>query len=324
MKVIFHENQLCYRGTTNAMFHYALENQQILGNESIVIYEKNNPNNFPQAVELFKKNFAVYSYSHLSEIKKIIKETQSDVLYVINSGKKSDIISDDIKTVIHAVFKNHEPHGDVYAYVSKWLSDEMTSGNAPYVPHMISLPDEESDLRTILGIPKDAIVFGRHGGAETFDIKFAKNIIKKISRKRKDIFFLFLGTDPFVKSNFFYKYENIIYLNGTSDPKYISRFINTCDAYLHARTSGETFGIAIGEFSIKNKPIITWGLSDERCHLDILGNKAIIYNNADDLRRIISEFDKEYMKKQDWDCYTKEFNKLSVMKKFDDVFLKSN
>ena len=70
MKVIFHENQLCYRGTTNAMFNYALENQRILGNESIIIYEKDNLNNFPQAVELFKKNFATYSYSHHSEIKK--------------------------------------------------------------------------------------------------------------------------------------------------------------------------------------------------------------------------------------------------------------
>nr|WED67614.1 hypothetical protein PJ912_13785 [Pectobacterium colocasium] len=179
-------------------------------------------------------------------------------------------------------------------------------------------------LRTILGIPKDAIVFGRHGGADTFDIKFAKKIIKKISRKRKDIFFLFLGTIRSLKVISSISTITLFSLMEHQNPKYISKFINTCDAYLHARTSGETFGIAIGEFSIKNKPIITWGLSDERCHLDILGDKAIIYNNSDDLHCIISEFDREYMKKQDWDCYTKEFNKYSVMEKFDKVFLKTN
>lgn len=33
-------------------------------------------------------------------------------------------------------------------------------------------------------------------------------------------------------------------------------FINTCDAMLWARHDGETFGLAIGEFSSKNKPVI--------------------------------------------------------------------
>ncbi|MEE3663325.1 hypothetical protein V2I52_15505 [Brenneria sp. g21c3] len=322
MKIIFHENQLCYRGTTNAMFHYAYENKNTLKNESIILYNKNSPNNFLPTIDLFKKHFEVYSYTHHEQIDKIIKETQSDILYVINSGEKSNIISEKIKTVIHAVFKHHEPHGDVYAYVSKWLSDEMTAGAAPYVPHMICLPDEHENLRDELGIPKDAIVFGRHGGAETFDIIFAHKIIKKIARKRKDIFFLFLGTDPFVKKGFFYKYDNIIFLNASSDPHYKTKFINTCDAYLHARINGETFGIAIGEFSIKNKPIITWSQSEERCHLDILGSKALTYKDENELFSILTEFDKDYMSQQNWDCYSNEFNKYSVMEKFDNVFIK--
>lgn len=32
----------------------------------------------------------------------------------------------------------------------------------------------------------------------------------------------------------------------------------------------ESFGMAVGEFSIKNKPIITWALSNEKSHIDFL------------------------------------------------------
>ena len=34
-------------------------------------------------------------------------------------------------------------------------------------------------------------------------------------------------------------------------------FISSCDAMIHARQMGETFGAAVSEFSIKNKPVIT-------------------------------------------------------------------
>ena len=45
MKILFHENQLSYRGTSNAVYNYALFNQEYLNNESIIIHQKNNKNN---------------------------------------------------------------------------------------------------------------------------------------------------------------------------------------------------------------------------------------------------------------------------------------
>ena len=38
-------------------------------------------------------------------------------------------------------------------------------------------------------------------------------------------------------------------------------FYRTCDAMLHARRDGETFGLAVAEFSVRNKPVITKGAS---------------------------------------------------------------
>ena len=46
MKILFHENQLSYRGTSNAIYNYALFNQEYLNNESVIIYQKNNKNNY--------------------------------------------------------------------------------------------------------------------------------------------------------------------------------------------------------------------------------------------------------------------------------------
>lgn len=319
MKILFHENQLSYRGTTTSLFDYAWYNQEILGNESVILYQGNNPNNFQPAIDRFSKNFEVYSYTDTNQIDNVVKATQSDLLYVINSGKKDNVISYNIKTVIHAVFKVYEPYGDVYAYVSEWLSQEMTGGIAPFVPHMINLPNISGDLREELGIPEDALVFGRYGGEGTFDLKFVHKFISKFSRKNKNIYFLFMGTKPFVRKSIFRPYKNIIFLPANTDLNYKTKFINTCNAYLHARKQGESFGIAIGEFSIKNKPILTWGGSDENSHLDILGDKALIYNNTDDLIDILLNF--KNLPNNDWDCYSESYNCHAVMRKFKKVFI---
>ena len=88
---------------------------------------------------------------------------------------------------------------------------------------------------------------------------------------------------------------------------------------MHARKQGESFGIAVGEFSVCNKPVITWGGSDEKSHIDILGEKAIIYNDANDLRQIIENFKVD--KNKDWDAYSKEYAPSVIMDKFKSVFI---
>ena len=59
----------------------------------------------------------------------------------------------------------------------------------------------------------------------------------------------------------FYNHKNIIYLPKSLDKKNKSKFVSTCDAMIHARYDGETFGLAVAEFSSANKPIITFANS---------------------------------------------------------------
>ena len=83
------------------------------------------------------------------------------------------------------------------------------------------------------------------------------------------------------------EHKNIIYIPGNSDMVFKRKFINTCDALIHARVSGETFGLTCGEFAICNKPIITFGLSKSKNHLDILKDKCLIFNNYNDIYDIL-------------------------------------
>lgn len=302
-----------------ALYDYAEYNQTLLNNESVIIYNKSNPNNFNEAIEKFQKKFKVIGYESITDIEKIIEKEKVDLFYAIKYGTNDGILSNNCKTAIHTVFKCFEPHGNVYAYVSEWLAKVMTNSEFDFVPHIVSLPHSELDLRTELGIPKNAIVFGRHGGAETFDIRFVQKTIKKFAQKNKQVYFLFLGTNPFLKRNIFRPYKNVIFLPPSTDINYKIKFINTCDAYIHARNQGESFGIAIGEFSIKNKPVITWGLSDEKSHLEILKDKAIIYENSNDLFTILNEF--KPSPEKDWDMYSSEFSPEKVMNKFKKVFI---
>ena len=55
---------------------------------------------------------------------------------------------------------------------------------------------------------------------------------------------------------------------------------------IHARIQGESFGLAIAEFAVNSKPIITSVSTDHNNHLKILKDKVIIYDSKDSLIKI--------------------------------------
>ena len=319
MKILFHENELNYRGTSIAMYDYADFNERILGNESIIIYNKNCKTNHPLGIEKFKKRFEVLEYEALSEVDNIITKNNVDLLYAIKNGDQDGVASTECKTAVHAVFKHCDSHGNVYAYVSEWLSQEMSGGIYPFVPHMVNFEqDIRQDLRKELAIPAHAKVFGYYGGTESFNIKFAQQTIEKIARKYKDIYFLFMGVDPFIKPEWWKsKLKNIIFLPPSADINRKLKFINTCSALLHARERGETFGITVAEFVLQNKPVITFADSPEKAHLMELGNDAYLYRNKNELKEILLDTD---LSKTAIRSYEK-FLPQQVMEQFKKVFI---
>lgn len=316
MKVAFHQEQLCERGTTVALFDYALHNEQVLGNESLVLYRRGDPRTLPDHERLFASSFACRAYDRFAEVEAILEEERADAFYAIKYGRVDDVMVHACPNLIHSVFAC-EPHGEVYAFISRWMSTAFGGGVAfiPFVPLMIDLPPPAAELRGRLGIPRDAVVLGRHGGRETFDIPFVHRAIEKMVEEDPRLWFLFLNTDPFMAPH-----RQVLHLPPTVDRRDKAAFIDACDAMIHARRQGETFGLAVGEFSASNRPVITFSGSPEAAHLEILRDKAICYADQAELLVILRSIRDLLKSRADWNAY-REYRPEPVMRKFEAVFL---
>ena len=99
---------------------------------------------------------------------------------------------------------------------------------------------------------------------------------------------------------------------------------------IHAGMYGETMGLACGEFSIKNKPIISESESCNkkikygRAHINILGDKGFFYKNKNELLDILNYFEIhiDEIRAGHWDMYSKNYNPEVIMQQFNNVFIK--
>lgn len=317
LTVGFLSNQLCVRGTDTAMFDYADQNERLLGNRSVILVDGNTDPARNDAARKFVARFGGYHAPRSRDaMEGMVRELGIDVLYKTCAGSP-EVFPRNVKTGIHVVFGHYEPFGQVYAYISEWLRDAVVPAAArrshDYVPYMVRLPDETGDLRPELGLSAEQVVFGYHGGSDSFNIPFVRDAIADALRSRSDVAFVFLNIPAWIR------HPRVHFLPGTADPIRKTCFINSCDAMLHARDRGETFGLAIAEFSIRNRPVLTYRHSPEQCHLRLLGPKAITYGSRAELAAILSRF--RPARGIDWDCYSQRFSPAAVMERFRRVFL---
>ena len=319
MRIGFHSNQLGVRGTEVALYDYAKYNREILGNESVILYPSESPGNDINAVFKFSKYFPVYGYQDHKNINSICDTENLDAMYYIKSGR-NDGKTSNRKNLIHAVFQEYDPHGDKYAYISEWLANYIEGivlNKTDYVPFIVDLPLPTGDMRETLNIPKNALVIGRYGGPEQFDIPFVKTAIEKYLIKNPNSYFVFVNTFKF------HEHPRIIYLNPIVDLQEKSNFINTCDAMIHARAMGESFGLAICEFLFHNKPVFAWYGGSDKHHVQILQNSGLLYNDESD---VLSKFDMladgEFC---NMNCkqLVDKFSPKNVMTQFNKVFLEN-
>ena len=311
MKIALHDNSLSIRGTTVALYDYADYLTNKFGYECVILYNKTSNNNDFDVIHNKFSKFKVIGYQNTSEIDNFLIKNRCDYFFAIKSGQFDGVISNVCKNIIMAVSANinkNDIHGDKYYVCSPWLS-KVTG--IDYVPHMINLPEVNSNLRIDLEIPLDAIVFGRNGGYETFDLPFVKDVIRDILSIKENYYFIFQNTEKFIE------HPRVIWLGPNSNLEFKVKFINTCDAHLHARNVGESFGLTCGEFSLKNKPVITWNGSVERNHIETLGDKALLYNNYNDLMNLLINFS---IKNDNWNCYD-DFLPDLVISKFKKMYL---
>jgi hypothetical protein len=271
----------------------------------------------------------------LEQVDAICRQTNVTHLYIAKAGPRDGVLSrlPHVRNLVHAIFDATQPHGDVYARVSP-----SVAGRVPVVPHIVRRASAAGpDLRQELRIPAGATVFGRHGGMTTFDIKFVHRAVLAAVAARDDVWFLFLNTQPFWKEagelgeeqgadavRRRAAYRRVLFLPPTSDEARKSAFIRTCDAMLHARSRGETFGLAVAEFAQHNRPVLTSNVSHnhhrDRHHLDALGAKGMYYHDEASLLALLHSFNRTDAARRDWRAYS-EYAPQPVMRRFAATFL---
>ena len=253
LRVCFWSDQMCERGTEVALFDYADAAERILGVSAFVLYDLGAPNNFEGAVAKFRGRFGervVGLAGGWRELDGYLAAQAITVVYAIkcnNDHQCSKIRG--VRTCIHCVFDATDPHGDVYAKISPCVP-----GKCAVVPHIVAPRAAEGpDLRAALGIPPTATVFGRYGGYESFDVEAAREAVLEVARRcaagtlppgAPDVYFVLMNTPPLCDADAL-EAARILHVARTSSDAAKARFIWTCDAMLHARSSGETFGLSV-------------------------------------------------------------------------------
>ena len=353
--ILFHIKQLDLRGTCVAVYDYAFYNEKLLNNISFIAVRVPSSNEVDFYTNLSSRETTMYVdmlcaqssatedekrqqqalirvwqkfrlafnkrlfiYQTREELDKICQTNSINIFYNIVYGTRHDSIEYmpsahlSVKTLIHCVFDMSEPHGDLYVGVSETLALKY---NRPgeFLSHMIGINPycTKNNLRKWLNIPYNAIVFGRHGGRDTFDIQFVKDMIIEIVNENKNIYFIFVNTPAFTLNT----HKQIIYLDTLVSEVEKCEFINTCDAMIHAQSLGETFGLAIGEFSVHNKPIIAYGGNDvwNNHYQNILGNSGLWYETPQQLKNRILSVRRGMRAK---DCYSTKYSPQIVMEQF--------
>lgn len=323
--ILFHAFQLEYRGGSNSLRDYAHYNETVLGNKSTIVYH--NPPapgyqiSYQPVIDSLSKRFEVISIKHDENLVKNMNDLAKrfDLVYSQRGGCTEEPIFNTTKFAVHSAFANYSDQCDRFAYISKYLSDMISLNlkkQVPYVPYILQLPEQNDDLRTKYGISKDQFVFGRLGGWCEFDVEFVHEAIKHIVNSRDDIVFMLVNTNPF------YNHKNIIYLDPFYDQQFKSNFINSCDAMIHARRMGETFGLAVMEFLYFNKPVLSWESGDDKNHVITLNDFDLLYNDTNIISKI--EDMVKNRKQYDFSKTLNEYTPSNVMDKFQEVFINAN
>lgn len=301
MIVAFHSRMLTERGSEGAMLDYARLNRSVLGNESVLCLPDRTEFAVNPLLKKWREEFPVILYKGKNDLGRRLEKEGAEVVYLTKPGPDDGFLVPGLRNCVHAQFLCDEFHGDAYAYLSSWMSRVMTGRENSFVPFYVPRFISEEDLRRKLRIPKEAKVFGRHGGWDTFNIPFARKAVIEHARNFTGDHFVFLNTEPIHGTE---RLSNVHYLPATVDPVEKAKFIATCDAMLHARWHGETFGLAVGEFAVLGKPVITFSESRERAHLEMLGEKSLAYKCKEELLKILREFQPRIIRGSEYEKYS--------------------
>ena len=322
-RIAFQSGQVSERGTEVALFDYALGNERVLGNESICLFPRDRILS-ETANERFNRLFEVRYYDSPADWDRLLEELRVDGFYSIRygGGFGKDELPASVPAFIHCVFDTRRPYGALCASISPYLNTKFHTA-LPVMPHIVQKKSRvRENIRAVHGLGSGVTVFGCYGGKQSFSVECARKAVLEAARAGEGLAFLFMNIEPFCEA------PNVFFLPGSTDADEKQRFINSCDAMLHARSDGETFGLSVAEFFISGKPIITYKprfdlrRRYDRAHLDMLDGACTVYSSKRELLHILLNFQKRELDEALIDAtYLRPYSSERVMGIFDELFV---
>lgn len=294
--------------------------------------------------EAHSLGFEVFRYRSKVELEDFARRNAVTHTYVFSGGRRKDLPYFDPKDpesyriaetihITHVVFRNYDPHGEVYGYVSDWLylsslrryflRHAISKLRPPRnhrtlilpLPHFIDWVSEpkinDLDLRARFGISESDYIIGRIGGFEQFDDKAAQLGIIKLLNQNSNYWVFCVNTRKF------YEHPRLIYLAelGRSD---VFAFYRDCDVLINGRRMGESFGYSIVEPLSLGKPVIAahWIRNPfmDRNHVSLLSEAGALYKSSNHLVRLIKKFSSQGSSAFDWANLVTKYKRDQAMK----------
>ena len=325
-RILFFTNALGFRGTPVAMFDYMNFFEELAcGQPFIASFDSFDSG----GREVFDARFPGRQYflheiNASEELNALVDRLGVDAVFTMQSGETHNTPFDKprhAKLLILAVFKGMTPHGDAYAVVSGSAYHVPSVRVVPHIVYVNASLEGAPSLRAELGIPPAATVFCRHGGWHTFNLEWARTAVCAYAAAHPAVYFVLLGSENRTCEA---GLPNIVHLPTTSDKWAKQRFLHTCNACIHAREYGETFGLSIAECSMAGLPVLTHAYppAGAKHHLRVLGDAGKLYGDEFELEKLLLGFNasEEAARAGRYRALFTQFNPEAVMGTFLSVF----
>lgn len=309
MKLVLHDNVLTERGVTRAVADYARHLRSHYGIQVWIAYNKMLEHKAnPSVVQSLAREFDLLPYRDRDDLESIVSTgVKADRFYAMKSGARDGVYVRSVPNAIHAVFQEYEPHGDSYAYISSWLARAMrwnvkqrlrfevlhrrnivdsipaNARSFSHVPYIVDIPPPQSDYRKRLRIPDSAFVIGSLSAADQFDLAFVRDWLVAYIQRNPDAYFIGPNLLPFAD------HPRMLFPSTITDAQEKSDYLGSLDIFLHARSMGETFGLAICEALASGVPAISYRGGRDRNHIDLLRNSGWLYSSPAQLDHCVDQ-----------------------------------
>lgn len=189
-----------------------------------------------------------------------------DACVVETLGLPVDYVPRCVPTIAHCQVVAHLDVGATLT--AAWSRTAAGASGAPVLPPIVdAVPRREAG--------RGAAVIGCCGDA--FDIPWVADVVRACT----DRAFVFAGAC----ADELRSQPHVV----VAEPD--APLADVCDALLHARAEGETFGHAVADFAARGKPVFCWTGCRDREHERVAGAGAVPYRDAGDLLRALQQFE---------------------------------